>query len=194
METCDICGKECKTAQGLAGHKRWVHGVAPARAQLPLEQPNPLITKSVLEQLLDERFAVIAEQVDALSGELAEQVKALSGEQQQSEQQGERIKQLDERLIAAESKTIDDFTPMERAQFVIPWLTGLDEEDFFTLARNTGHDVVPDPAVVSVLAETFPKPEEAKAKAEKEPKTIQGRTSKPGYKYLPHLDLSVLEK
>ena len=191
MEKCDICGKECKTGQGLAGHKRWVHGVAPASAQLRLEQPNPLITKSVLGQLLDERFAVIAEQVDGLSGELAEQVKMLSGEQQQGEQQGERIEQLEQQLSAACRKSIEDFSPRERAEFVIPWLTGLDEEEFFTLARGTGHDAVPDPAVVTVLSETFRRQEEEAKAAEKDPKTILGKTDKPGYKYIECLNLSV---
>jgi len=192
MEKCDICGKECKTAQGLGGHKRWVHGVAPAGPQLRLEQPNPLITKSVLEQLLDERFAVIAEQVDTLSGELAEQVKTLSGEQQQGEQQGELIKQMEQRVAAAESRTIDDFSSMEKAEFVMPWLEGLNDQDFFKLARNTGHDVVPDPAVVSILAEAFEKQAE-EAKAEENPRFIRGKTDRPGYRYLEPLNLSIRE-
>lgn len=184
METCDICGKECKTAQGLGGHKRWVHGVAPGGPQLRLEQPNPLITKSVLEQVLDERFAVIAEQVDALSSELP---GALSGEQlEQLQQQDELIKQLEQRLSAAERMTIDDFSPREKAEFVIPWLQGLDDKDFFTLSKNTGHDAVPDPAVVTILADTFR--EQVKDKT-----VIKGKTDRPGYRYLDYLNLSVKE-
>lgn len=181
METCDICGKECKTAQGLSGHKRWVHGVAPSSAQLRLEQPNPLVTRSVLEQLLDERFALISEQVDALSGEQV----------QQGEQQGERIKQLEQRVVAAERKTITDFSALEKAEFIIPWMQGLDAEDFVRLALETGHEAqlveVNDPAVVAVLAETFRKQAEA-------PAVIKGRTVRPGYHYLEHLDLSVRDK
>jgi len=151
-----------------------------------------LISESKLKQLLDARFAVISEQVDALSGELAEQVKTLSDEQQQGEQQGELIKQLEQRVAAAESRTIDDFSGREKAEFVMPWLEGLDDQDFFKLARNTGHDVVSDPAVVSVLAETFKKQAEEQ-KAEEEPIFIKGKTTKPGYRFLEPLNLSVRE-
>lgn len=178
MENCDICGKECKTAQGLAGHKRWVHGVAPG-AQLPLEQPNPLITKSVLEQVLDERFAVIAEQVDALSNELP---GALSIEELEQLQQ--QVKDLAERLSAAERKTIDDFSPMEKAQFFVPWMQSLDPEEVEHLAHMCGHEVqlekpTADPALVKVLSETFREP------------VIRGKTDRPGYRYLEHIDRSI---
>lgn len=178
MEKCDLCGKECKTAQGLAGHKRWVHGVAPSSAQLRLEQPNPLITRSVLEQLLDERFAVISEQVDALSGELV----------QQDGQHSERIKQLEQRLSAAESKSIENFSAREKAEFLIPWMRELSGEDFVRLAINTGHDaqLVPavDPEASAAIAETFRKQAE-------EATVIQGKTELRGYRYLEHIDLSI---
>lgn len=196
MERCDICGKECKTGQGLGGHKRWVHGVAPSGAQLRLEQPNPLITKSALEQLLDERFAAISEQVDALSGELAEQVKTLSGEQQQGEKQDERIAQLEQRLVAAERKTIDDFTSIEKAQFIIPWMQELSGEDFVKLSLKTGHDAqlveVPDPEAQAALTEIFRQQAEEQKEAEN-PKIIEGKTDKPGYIYYEYLNLSMRE-
>lgn len=182
MEICKDCGKECKTGQGLAGHRRWVHGVAPG-AQLPLEQPNPLITKSVLEQVLDERFAVIAEQVDSLSNELP---GALSSEELEQLQQ--QVKDLAERLSAAERQTIDDFSPMEKAKYFVPWMQELSGEDFVKLAINTGHDaqLVPavDPELTAAIAETFRKQEE-------EAKVIQGKTDRPGYRYLEHLDMSI---
>jgi len=54
MVKCDICGKECKTAQGLAGHKQWAHGIAPDSAQLRLQPSSPLVTESKLEQRLTE--------------------------------------------------------------------------------------------------------------------------------------------
>ncbi|KKL96174.1 hypothetical protein LCGC14_1847100, partial [marine sediment metagenome] len=98
MEKCDICGRECKTGQGLGGHKRWVHGVAQSSAQLRLEQPNPLITKSVLEQVLDERFAVIAEQIDMLSDE---QPAALSSEQL------EQLEQILDKRYVVIAKPVD---------------------------------------------------------------------------------------
>jgi len=146
----------------------------------------------VLEQVLDERFAVIAEQVDALSSELP---GALSIEELEQLQQ--QVKDLAERLSAAEHTTIDDFSPMEKAQYFIPWMTQLSKADFEKVALQTGHDPhtveVSDPAVVSVLEKTFKKQaEEAKAAGE-EPKIIHGKTDKPGYKFLEYLNLSVKE-
>ena len=157
--------------RGLKGHRQFKHGVRDS-AQLPLQKHDLLVDESKLEQLLDARFAVISEQVDALS----------NGDKQQ----GERIKQLEQRLAAAESRTIDDFSPVDKAEFVIPWLAGLDDQEFFKLARGTGHDVVPDPAVVTILAETFEKQAE-------EETIIPGKTELPGYRYLETLNLSVKE-
>ncbi|MBA7704070.1 hypothetical protein ES703_112868 [subsurface metagenome] len=64
----------------------------------------------------------------------------------------------------------------------------LSGEDFVRLALETGHDaqLVPavDPEVSAAIAETFRKQEE-------EVKTIQGKTDRPGFRYLENLDLSV---
>lgn len=179
--TCPECGFVAVNANGLRGHRQFKHGVRPSGAQLPLQKQDLLVSESKLAQLLDERFGVISEQVDTLSGELEQLAEAAKGD-------GAAITELQERLRAAERKTIDDFSSMEKAGFVVPWLQGLDDKDFFTLARNTGHDVVPDPAVVSVLADTFREQAEAE-----NPSTIQGRTDRKGYRYLEHLNLSIRE-
>lgn len=191
--TCPECAAQgtefvAKDMRGLNGHRMFKHGVHPSAPQLPLMKQDLLISESRLEQLLDARFAVISEQVDALSGKL----------EQQGEQQGNRSEQLEQRLAAAECKTIDDFTPREKAEWLIPWMHGLSGEDFVRLALETGHEarLVPavDPEAVAAIAETFKRQaKEAKAKAEDEPTTIQGKTTKPGYKYLEHLNLSVQE-
>lgn len=180
--TCPECGFVAKDKRGLNGHRQFKHGVHPT-AQLPLQKQDLLVSQSKLEQQLDERFAVISEQVDALNGSMQELAEAANSK-------GERILALEQRLSAAERKTMDDFTPREKAEFVIPWMQGLDAEDFVRLALETGHEaqLVPanDPAAVSILAEIMRKQSEA-------PKVIQGRTTRKGYKYLEHLKLSVKE-
>lgn len=188
--TCPECGFVAKDKRGLNGHRQLKHGVHPSAAQLPLQKQDLLISESKLEQLLDARFAVISEQVDALSGELEQLAKC----------DGAAITELQERLSAAERKTIDDFSSMEKAEFVIPWMQGLSGEDFVRLALETGHDAqlveVADSEAVAKVAEIMRRQEEeakAKAKAEEDPQTIQGKTSKPGYRYLENLDLSVKE-
>jgi len=177
--TCPECGFVAVNANGLRGHRQFKHSVRPSGAQLPLQKQDLLVSESKLAELLDERFGVISEQVNELAGELDQLAEGAKGD-------GAAITELRERLGAAERKGIDDFTEMEKAKFVIPWLEGLDDQDFFTLARGTGHDVVPDPSVVSVLAETF-------QKQAKEETIIPGKTTKPGYRYLDYLNLSVKE-
>jgi len=106
------------------------------------------------------------------------------------EQSAERIKQLEQRLATAEQKRIDDYSPREKAEFIIPWMQGLSGEDFVRLALETGHEAqlvpAPDPEAVAKVAEIMRKQDE-------EPQTIQGKTSKPGYRYFENLDLSVRE-
>jgi len=54
MMKCEICGKECKTEQGLAGHMRWLHG-RPGRRQLQLFPTRRLITDAELVELFKKR-------------------------------------------------------------------------------------------------------------------------------------------
>lgn len=161
--TCPECGLVMKNPNGLRGHRQFKHGVRSVGAQLPLQKQDLLISESRLEQLLDGRFAAVVEQLDALGGG--------------DEQLAERIKELEQRLAAAERKTIDDFSPMEKAQFVIPWMTKLSGEDFVRLAVETGHDAqlveVADPEAVA--------------------RVVEGKTTEPGYRYLEHLGLSIKE-
>ena len=182
--TCPECGFVAVNANGLRGHRQFKHGVRPSGAQLPLQKQDLLVSESKLEQLLDERFSVISEQVDALSGELGQLAEAAKGD-------GAAIAELQERLSTAERKTLDDFTHGEKAEFIIPWMQGLDAEDFVRLALETGHDaqLVPaaDPEAVAKLTEIM-------KRATQEPNIIQGKTDRPGYKYLEHLNLSIREK
>lgn len=182
--TCPDCGFVAVNANGLRGHRQFKHGVRPSGAQLPLQKQDLLISESKLAELLDERFAVISEQMDMLNGDLVQQ-----GEHQVqlagvAKDDGEAIAELQKRLSVAERKTIDDFSPVEKAEFLIPWLKGLNEQDFFTLAKGTGHDVVHDPAVVTMLAETFPKQAE-------EPNVVKGKVDEPGWSYLETMDVSI---
>jgi len=178
--TCPECGFVAINANGLRGHRQFKHGVRPSGAQLPLQKQDLLVSESKLAQLLDERFGVISDQVNELSGEQGQLANAL---EQLAKSEDAAITELQERVAAAERKSMDDFSPREKAEFVIPWLEGLNEKDFFTLARDTGHDVVPDPAVVTILAETFKEPAPESV--------IQGKTELPGYRYLEMLELSV---
>jgi len=189
--TCPECGRVFKDMRGLKGHRQFKHGIRQS-AQLPLEKQDLLVNESKLEQLLDARFAVITEQLDALSGE---QPGALSGEQlEQLEQLQQQVKDLTERLDAAERKSIDDFGPREKAEFLIPWMRELSDADFMRLSVGTGHYVIPDPGVVEVvdpkalaaIAETF---------QELAPESVvQGKTDLPGYRYFETINLSVREK
>jgi len=115
--------------RGLKGHRQFKHGIRQS-AQLPLEKQDLLVNESKLEQLLDARFAVISEQVDALSGELDQLAEAAKGD-------GAAITELQERLSAAEARTIDDFSPMEKARYFVPWMTQLSKADFEKIALET---------------------------------------------------------
>lgn len=179
--TCPECGFVAVNANGLRGHRQFKHSVRPSGAQLPLQKQDLLVSESKLEQLLDERFGVISDQLNELSGELERLDEAAKGD-------GAAITELQKCLRAAESRTIDDFSPREKAEFVIPWLKGLDGEDFVRLSLETGHDaqLVPavDPEASAAIAEIMRKQDET-------PAVIKGKTTKPGYRYLEHLDLSV---
>lgn len=187
--TCPECAAQgirwvAKNPNGLRGHRQFKHGVLPSSSgQLPLQRQDLLISESKLEQLLDERFGVISEQVNELAGELEQLAEAAKGD-------GAAITELQERLSAAERKSIEDYSSREKAEFIIPWMQGLEAEDFVRLALETGHEAqlveVNDPAVVAVLAQSFNR--------SAEPKIITGKTDRPGYKYLENLDLSVREK
>jgi len=87
----------------------------------------------------------------------------------------EKVVELEEKLANAEARTMDDFTPIEKANFVIAWGKGLSPEDKAIFAEAVGM-----PIAKATVAEV-----------EGEPNIIQGKTDKPGYKYLEYLNLSV---
>jgi len=47
MVTCELCGKQVKTAQALRGHKTFIHGVAGSNTQQPVTRPanDQLVSK-----------------------------------------------------------------------------------------------------------------------------------------------------
>lgn len=92
------------------------------------------------------------------------------------------------KLANGDARTMDDFTPTEKAAFVIPWLQDLATTDFVKLARHTGHEAQLVPAAAAEVAEV-----PAEGETRKEELFLQGKTDLPGYKYFPHVDLSVKE-
>ena len=60
MVKCELCGRECKTMQGLRGHKTFVHG----------ESKNPLIL-SVGSSATQQRLEQVAERVALLEQQLS---------------------------------------------------------------------------------------------------------------------------
>ena len=90
----------------------------------------------------------------------------------------EKVVELEEKLANAEARTMDDFTPIEKANFVIAWAKGISPEDKAIFCEAVGI-----PIAQATEAEV--------AEAEGEPKIIQGRTDKEEYRYLEYLNLSV---
>ena len=69
MIKCELCEKEFKTKQGVAGHMLWVHN-RPSRKQLPLLTPRRFITdEELLHQfkVRDRSIQTLRESVIALS-------------------------------------------------------------------------------------------------------------------------------
>ena len=93
----------------------------------------------------------------------------------------EKVADLEERLATAEGKTLDDYAPREKSAFVIAWARGLTSEDKAIFAEAVG----------ITKAKEAPKAEVKEP--EEEPTIIEGKTDKPGYKYLPVLNLSYKE-
>ncbi len=87
------------------------------------------------------------------------------------------VAELQEKLTAAEGRTMDDFTPVEKADFVIAWGKELSPEDKAIFATAVGIPIATATA----------------AEVEGEPAIIQGKTEKPGYRYLEHINMSVKE-
>lgn len=99
-----------------------------------------------------------------------------------------KVAELEEKL-ATGGRTMGDFTPTEKADFVIAWAKGLSLEDKAIFAEAVGI-----PIAKATEAEVAEAEQKAKAEAEGEPLTIPGKTDRPGYKYLEHLNISVREE
>lgn len=112
-----------------------------------------------------------------------------SSDAQLKESQG-KVAELEGKLAKAEGKTLNDYSPEDKANFVITWAKGLSVEDKAIFAEAVGI-----PITKATDAEVAEAEQKAKAEAEEAeaPKTIQGRTDKPGYKFLENLNLSVRE-
>ena len=105
--------------------------------------------------------------------------EALKVEAQLKESQG-KVGELEGKLAVAEGKTMGDFTPVEKANFVIAWAKGISPEDKAIFAQAVGI-----PIAGASAAEV--------ADVEGEPAIIEGRTDKPGYRFLEYLNLSMRE-
>ncbi len=109
MIKCQICGKECKTVQGLAGHMQNKHGILGAHPDAERLPPSP---KLVSEQQLSE----LAERVDELEGsvsmvetelEAERGVERLVGAAEQSKELTERDAALLKQLVERVNKTAE---------------------------------------------------------------------------------------
>jgi len=146
------------------------------------KQVQDLLTKEAKAREALEKRVVKLEDSAQLSSDSSKTTDA-----QLKESQG-KVAELEEKLTTAEGRTLGDFTPAEKANFVVTWAKGLSLEDKAIFAEAVGI-----PIAKATDAEVAEAEQRAKAEAEEEPKTIQGKTDKPGYKYLEHLNLSVRE-
>lgn len=92
---------------------------------------------------------------------------------------GAQLKESTEKIATLETRTMDSYSPQEKASFVIAWARALPPEDKAIFAQGVG-------LTSAVAAEP-----EAKVKEGAEPMIIQGKTDKAGYKYYEHLGYSV---
>jgi len=111
------------------------------------------------------------------SGAEPQASEALKVEVQSFEAQ---LKEKAAEIAKLEGRTMDDFSPTEKANFVLNWAKGLSPEDKAIFAG-----AVEIPIAQATVAEV--------AEAEGEPKIIQGKTDRPGYRFLEHLGLSIKE-
>ncbi len=98
-----------------------------------------------------------------------------------------KVAGLEEKLATAEKKTMDDFTPAEKATFVIAWARELSPEQKAQFAEGVGF-TAKEPA-----AETAEAEEKAETAVEVNPPVIVGKTELPGYKFNESTGLSIRE-
>lgn len=189
--TCPECGFIAKDMRGLNGHRMFKHGVRPT-AQLPLQQQDLLVSESKLNQALDERFTVVSEQLDGITGAISE---------------------LQECLVLAEGnqrRSIADFSPIEKAQYLYETVGKSSPEEWAQFAELVGHPLqsvtaaeVAEVAAREELGEEandilveFIKSYEANKGKLKEPKKpeptiVKGKRTGAGWRYFPNIDMSI---
>ena len=136
------------------------------------------LTGVFIELPLDQLRAEIG--LVSSSGETEALLKEHQGNVALLQESQRKVAELEEKLARAEAKTMDEFTPIEKANFVIGWAKELSPEDKAIFAG-----AVEIPIAQATVAEV--------AEAEGEPKIIQGKTDRPGYRFLEHLGLSIKE-
>lgn len=131
----------------------------------------------------------IREELGSSSSTVAEPTET---EAQLKESQGKveglegKVAELGEKLATAEARTMSDFAPMEKANFVIDFAKDLSMEDKAIFCEGVG---IP----IAKVTEAEVAEAAAKAAAEAEPSVIVGKTDRPGYKYLEYMNMSVKE-
>ncbi len=127
-------------------------------------------------------LAELREEIGLVSSEGAESTEIAA----QLKESKEKVAELEEKLSTAEARAMGDFTPIEKANFVIAWAKELSMEDKAIFCEGVG---------IPIAAATEAEVAEAAAKkaVEEEPSVIEGKTNRPGYKFLEYLNMSVKE-
>jgi len=122
----------------------------------------------------------------AESTEIAAQLKESKEKVAELEDKVATVVELEEKLSTAEARTMGDFTPIEKANFVIAWAKELSMEDKAIFCEGVG---IP----IAKVTEAEVAEAAVKKAAEDEPSVIEGKTDRPGYKFLEYLNMSVKE-
>ncbi len=119
-----------------------------------------------------------------------------SDSEAQLKESRDKVAELEEQLANIQGKTMNDFTPEEKAGFVLTWARGMSLEDKAIFAGAVGIPL--GKSTEAEVAEAEGAEAEAKRKAAEgekleEPFYIEGKTDRPGYSYKPYLNLSIKE-
>ncbi|GAI59099.1 unnamed protein product [marine sediment metagenome] len=100
MIKCQVCGKECKTVQGLAGHMQNKHGILGAHPDAERLAPSPKLVSELQLSELSERVGELEGSVALLEAEQNGEYRAGgSGEPaERSKELTERVSELTEQL------------------------------------------------------------------------------------------------
>lgn len=141
--------------------------------QLPIiKLPDKSLALEVPDDLLQQLTSQSSSQAKAQLAENEGNLVLLKESQ-------EKVIELEEQLQAG-TRTMDDFSPTEKAEFVIAWGKALSPERKAVFAQAVGIPIA-GAEVVKVAEE------------EGNPKIITGKTDKPGYIYYDYLNISMRE-